>query len=306
MYKFLAILLILIFFSAGSIISNHSVSGQSQNSYSVQLQGFVWNHSTLNALVVTAGNESWWNPIYTNDTLRAISQWNEALWDFAANYSDYAYLSNLVINAEISNEPLPDYDLYINWTKSPMSDATDEVGLAKTYAHGDKTIINCSISLATHTNHGSALSEVDMQSIALHELGHGLGLGHSNYTGDLMYSYYTLGGYVKEVSTLDAYGVGTLFAWMPNSSNFYPIRGWLKENAVSLPSQITYQNLPVSQHNSPPITLSDNQFTQFFVYMFEVLLHPEIAVPIAIIIAVLVIIAVIPRRRKPQDIRADS
>ena len=33
-----------------------------------------------------------------------------------------------------------------------------------------------------------------MQNIALHELGHGLGLGHSNYTDDLMYSLYTLGG----------------------------------------------------------------------------------------------------------------
>ena len=94
--------------------------------------------------------------VYTNDALRAIDQWNGALWDFAANYSDYAYLSELVINAEISNETLPGYDLYISWTESPMSDASDEVGLATTYAHGDKTIINCTITLAAHTNHGSA------------------------------------------------------------------------------------------------------------------------------------------------------
>ena len=62
-----------------------------------------------------------------------------------------------------------------------------------------------------------------MQNVALHELGHSLGLGHSNYTGDLMYAVYTMGIHrLKSISTLDVYGVATLFAWETNSTDILP------------------------------------------------------------------------------------
>jgi len=51
---------------AGCFVSGGSVKGQSQDKYSLQLQGFVWSRSTLNALVVTADNESWWEPAFLN------------------------------------------------------------------------------------------------------------------------------------------------------------------------------------------------------------------------------------------------
>ena len=53
--------------------------------------------TTLNALVDTADNESWWDTTFLNTSLRAIGQWNEAITGFAANYSDFSSVSSLKI-----------------------------------------------------------------------------------------------------------------------------------------------------------------------------------------------------------------
>jgi hypothetical protein len=297
MRSFLLFLLISSLFLAACFGSISGVQAQSQNNYSVALQGFVWNHTTLKALVVAAYNESWWNPDDLNTALRAIGQWNDAIAAFASNYSDFSYLSSLSIQPTVSNETQPGFDIYINWTQSPFSNG-DEVGLSQIFPDYESTITNCTVNLAAHTHHGDALNEGDMQNIALHELGHSLGLGHSNYTGDLMSAYYTLGGPAESVSTLDVYGVATLFGWTQNSTNFYPVNAWLKENSVILPPEITYQGLPVSPENARPQTLANNPVVQTLVLMFEILIHPEIFAFAVLFIVILVIIALIPRRRK--------
>ncbi len=88
---------------ASSFVSVSSVQGQSQDTYSLQLQGFVWNHPTLNALIVPADNESWWDSTFLKTSLRAIGQWNDAIATFASNYSDYSYLSSLRIQPTVSS-----------------------------------------------------------------------------------------------------------------------------------------------------------------------------------------------------------
>jgi predicted Zn-dependent protease len=298
MRRFLLFLWISSLVLTASFVSNSGVQGQSQDKYSLQLQGFVWNHSTLNALVVTADNESWWNPAYLNTSLRAIGQWNDAIAAFASNHSDFSYLSSLRIQPTVSNTSQPGFDIYVDWTESPLSNTTDEVGLSQIFPNYENTIINCTTTLAAHTHHGDSLNEGDMQNVALHELGHSLGLGHSNNTGDLMYALYTTGSSAEAVSTLDVYGVATLFAWELNTTNFYPVNGWLKENSVILPSEIAYRGLPVSPENARPQTLANNPVVQTLILMFEILIHPEILAFVILFIVVLVIIALIPKRRK--------
>jgi len=57
MRRFLLFLWISSLFLAACFVNNSGVQGKSQDKYSLQLQGFVWNHSPLNALVVAADNE---------------------------------------------------------------------------------------------------------------------------------------------------------------------------------------------------------------------------------------------------------
>lgn len=276
-----------------------------QDVYSVDIQGFAWNHSSLSALLVTSENESWWQNSLVDDAQRAIGQWNDALTAFA-NVSSYSYLSSVNIQSTVSNVSLPGYDLYINWTKSSLSNSSDEVGLAKTFVNGDSSVENCTISLAVQTSQGTTMRGIDIQNIAIHELGHGLSLGHSNYTGDLMYSTYSLGSSPEAISTLDAYGVARCFAWLTDTSSFRPVSRWLNVSYVTLPQDIAYTDLPVSAKNQPPQTLADSPTVQFMIMMLAVLAQPIIAVPVLIVILVFVILAAFPKRRRHSPVTVGS
>jgi len=296
---FLLFLLFSSLFLTAGISAISQVEGQNQNNYSLQIQGIAWNRATLNVLIVTPNNVTWWNPIYVNSTLRAIGQWNDAISYFASNYSNFAYLSGLKLESAVLNETEAGFDIYVNWTESTLSGTTDEVGLASATALAN-AIINCTINLAAHTGHGDALSDGDMQNIALHELGHSLGVGHSNYTGDVMYPAYTLLGSAESISTLDVYGVAAVFAWMLNPSEFYPVNEWLQSNSVILPSN-QYKYLPVSPQNARPLTLANNPIVQTLVLMFEILIHPEFLPVVLLFIVVIIIIALIPKKTKRKQ-----
>jgi hypothetical protein len=308
MRKFLLFLFMLCMLLAASFACSSGVQGQKSSQNSLALQGFVWNHTTLKVLVLPAENESWWSSTDLNTALRAVGQWNDAISAFSSNYSDYTYLSNLKLQLTVSNTVQPGFDIYIDWTEFSLSNTTDEIGLSQFTTNYDRTLITkCVINLATHTHHGTSLNEADMQNVALHELGHSLGLGHGNYTGDLMYAFYTTGSPAEAVSTLDAYGVAALFAWTLNPASFYPINSWLTVNSVILPASVPYKGLPVSAENALPQTLANNPVVQTIVLIFQILTHPEILPFVVLFIVVLVVIAVFPvRRRRKKKLKADS
>ena len=298
MRRFLLFLLISSLALTAFFIGSSGVQSQTQDHYSLDLQGFVWNRASLSVLVVTSENESWWSQNDLDCALRAIGEWNDAISAFSSNYTDYSYLSSLSLLPTVSNRTLPGFDIYVNWTESPPG-TPDEVGLSQIIPDYRGVIINCTNSLASHYYHGNPLSDGDKQNIALHELGHSLGLGHSNYTGDVMYPYYAMGSSGKSISTLDVYGVATLFSGEQNTTNFYPIKGWLKENSVTLPPNITYKELPISPQNTLPESLANNSLVQTIVLMFEILIHPEIFAFVVLFICILVVVALIPKKRKP-------
>ena len=270
---------------------------QSQNTNFLEIQGITWNHATLNILLITPQNQSWWNPLFLNSTIRAIGQWNDAITYFSSNYSLYSYLSSVKLNWAFSDVAEDGFDIYLSWTQSPIANTYNEIGLETSTSQGN-VILSSNISLAAETSHGNSLNTIDMQNIALHEVGHSLGLGHSNFTGDIMYPAYTILSPPILISTLDAYGLSTIFAWLQNTFNFNPVNQWLQSSPVNLPSNIQYASLPVASQNASPQTLADNPIIETLTLMVQILIHPEIAAIVIIFIAVLIIIAAIPKKKK--------
>jgi len=282
----LAVLLILSLMFGISDFSH----AQAQTQGSLNLEEITWNHATISGLIIMQDSESWWAPSYLNATLRAIGEWNHAIQDFASNYTNYAYLSKLKIISTIAHTIDPGFDAYISWAKKPPS-ATDHIGYTNTWHRVPSGIIkNSTISLASEDSGGYVLNEVDMQNIALHELGHSLGLGHSSYLGDVMYSKYTLNQPVEGLSTLDLYGVSTVFQWMLNSSNspYSP-----QQSSVTLPSNIQYRYLPIYYEDLPPAPPSLSPLQTLLIYIIRIIRRPELLIPIVIVILVAVVIEIL-------------
>ncbi len=276
-----------------------SVGAQTEQSYELDILGPTWDHSTISVLIIPSFNESWWNAAYLNSSLHAINQWNEAISYFAANYTDYAYISHLRIESTVSNLTHSGFDVTISWVEQLGND-TYETGLTRT-TYANLTIIsNSTITLAAHDYQNNVLGEADEQNVILHEVGHSLGLGHGNASADLMYPVLALGSSLKKISTLDMYGVSTVFGWLSNSTEYNATIQGSPVSSVILPFNIPYDYLPVTEDNVPPATTTQ-QVSTFLDNLIQFLLQPENETLILIIISTIIIISIIIRvNRKLQ------
>ncbi len=266
------------------------VQAQPQDIYIIEVGGYVWNHTVLKTLIVRAENQSWWNPNLVNSTIRAVDQWNEAITFFATNYSDYAYLSAVNLQVTISNQSEPDFDIYINYSQSVAIDGQDAIGLTTTIPRNNGTIDRCVINLSTESQY-LVLTEKDIQSVATHELGHALGIGHSNSSSDLMYPSYDIYAAQYAISTLDLYGVAKAFEWIIVPPASLPTR----QQQLALPPNVAYEYAPISE--LAPTTISDNPIAKFLEMTVRILLNPYI-LPLLIVAIILFVMVGLSFRKK--------
>jgi len=284
---------------------------QALDQYSLNLEGITWNHSTLSVLIVMPTNESWWNPSFLNATLRGISEWNNAILYFASNYTEYEYLSAIRMVPTATYTLSSGFDVYISWTETPPSGA-NEIGYTKTsYNVLSRIIVNSTIDLSSKTLQGYVLNEFDMQNVAVHELGHSLGLRHSNFTDDVMYQIISVKplGQVQALSTLDLYGVSLVFQWMSNSSPPYSPQ----QPSVTLPSNITYRYMPISNDDLPPATPYSSLWQTLLTYIQELknytldlITRPEVLTILIVIMVLLVIAFLFARPHKAKKTTQDQ
>ena len=263
---------------------------QGQEQDHIALKGITWTHSTLSVLIVPQTSQSWWDPAYLNASLHAVDQWNNAILTFSANYSDFAYISGLQMNPTVSQSMQPSYDISITWTEM-FSNQSGELGQSSSEYRGYH-IINNTIILATKDPSGYVLSEADMQNVVLHELGHSLGLGHCDNSGDVMYPLLALKQNGLALSTLDLYGVSQVFSWINNSAAGRP-----PSSLISLPSNIPYQYLPIPLQDVPPPPPRNP--LEFIALLVQLLFQsPELLVAfVAVVFTAIILVAIAIRRR---------
>ncbi len=288
----LAVIMLLIVCSSYLVLASFQTGAQTE--YSIDFKGYTWNHSTISVSVIPQENATWWEPSYLNASLHGIGQWNDAIQEFASNHADFSYLSHVSLVPTISYEVVSGFDIYIEWNCECESEAL--IGQSQATVQSSCIITNSRVSLTAKAPSGHVMTEVDMQNIVVHEIGHTLGMSHSNNSKDAMYATIEYRDTVKPVSSLDMYALSQIFKWITNSTQFSSTSMCPEGSVFILPPSINYvhyninaENLPVS---SPQNVIED---------VLGLFLRPEIIVIIIVIVTPIVVIAMIlKKRKKPQ------
>jgi predicted Zn-dependent protease len=252
---------------------------------SIDLGQSKWHKDNLRVLLISDEGQSWWQSYFPNMTARAVQQWNDALDYYAQNYPQYSYLANIELTTTISNESLQDFDIYIYFSPNVLISGVAALGETLVKSSNNGTILSANITLSAQSK-VIDVTRQDYRDTTVHELGHALGLGHSNSSKDPMYPYNDILSSNYAISTLDLYGLTVLYNARATSAK--------PPAYVVLPLEIEYTYAPIN--NPAPTTIADNPGVKF---LSTLALNPITLILIVMLVFVITLLgAVVIHRHK--------
>lgn len=213
---------------------------------SIEINGTRWDFTSraeLRVLVQTNPGYTGWTDSHLIDAYEAISDWEECIRSFISKYG-FSYLGkikfNIGANQYVETE---DYDILIQWLEQPEGPT-----LAKTeiLSNANGATVQARILVSLSKADGRPLSHPEVKALIAEEIGHTLGLGHSNMKGDLMFGVIDAVALTYCHSTLDVYALAQIYSYLQDG-NFQPLPSTYR---ILLEPSIPYSLLVETRHSA--------------------------------------------------------
>lgn len=211
---------------------------------SIGVNGTHWdftNRSELRVFLQTNSGSTGWTDSYLDDAYEAISDWETCIRSFVSRFG-FSYLEK--INFDVSSREgarVEGYDILIAWI-----DHAEGPALARTEILSDSTgaTVRARILVSLFKPDGMPLSHAEIKALISEEIGHTLGLGHSDIKGDLMFGVIDSANVSHCHSTLDVYALAKIYEYL-GSGTFQPLPSAAR---IRLDPGIPYSFLSESKH----------------------------------------------------------
>lgn len=217
----------------------------SKEEYNIKISGLAWDFiddPVINILIIPNPNLSGWKDSNIDDVKEAFNDWIYCIQLFTHEYG-YHYLENIKFEIDVSKENTvikDNYDIIVNWIN--QIDSKGAAGAAVMLSNSDNRITKATITLPISVIKDGKhyiLSDIDVTNIATDEIGHSLGLGHSNFKGDVLYGFYDFPQEEYCHSTLDIYGLAIIYQYLNNNLFESPSKSIVQLEEIG----ITYHHL---------------------------------------------------------------
>jgi hypothetical protein len=214
---------------------------------SIDLEGFRWNSFPLRVLV---DMNAWSTPDYAVAVREALDDWLRSIWNYTSSFNDTS-LTMIRFAFYVSDINRTDnYNALVTFAASEIGPSSETVGLttARWNPQTHEPIPPVTVNITTYS---ATASHLFVRNVAMHELGHMLGLGHASSQNtlngpELMY-YISSRNSILFPSTLDVYGLTVLYGGMYGQTVRLPADipyKMLSEGTVPPPTSDFWENLP--------------------------------------------------------------